>query len=78
MTTPANSSSSHLNPVQLHLLHLFSRPMTEKEMKELKMVLVEWYDQKAQTEMDKIWEERGMTNETMDEILKNRHRSPLK
>ncbi|MEK7256694.1 MAG: hypothetical protein AAB316_18210 [Bacteroidota bacterium] len=73
MTIVANLASTRLNPVQMHLLHLFSRPMSEQELKELKMLLVEWYDRKAQEEMDKLWEERGLSNETMDEILKTRH-----
>ena len=73
MTIVANLASTRLNPVQMHFLHLFSRPMSEQELKELKMLLVEWYDRKAQEEMDKLWEERGLSNETMDEILKTRH-----
>ncbi|MBK9013887.1 MAG: hypothetical protein IPM82_07270 [Saprospiraceae bacterium] len=63
MPAAAIPSSSRLNPVQMHLLHLFSRPMSELELKELKMLLVEWYDRKAQEEMDKLWEEKGLSNE---------------
>ena len=78
MTTAAHPISTRLNPMQMHLLHLFSRPISEQELKELKLLLVEWYDRKAQEEMDKLWEEKGLSNEKMDEILKSRHRSQSK
>ncbi len=78
MTTATNPSSTRLNPVQLHLLQLFSRPMSEQELRELKMLLVKWYDQKAQEEMDKLWDEKGLSNDKMDEILKSRYRSALR
>lgn len=67
-----------LTPAQLHLLHLFSKKMSEKELKELKMLLVEWYDSKAQEEADRLWEERGMGAQTMETILETRFRSSAK
>lgn len=78
MTTSEAQPTFNLNPTQMHLLHLFSREMSEKELKELKMLLVEWYDSKAQEEMEKIWDERGLSNATMDEVLQSRHRSSPK
>lgn len=72
MTVQANQSAAPLNPVQLHLIHLFSKKMSEKELKELKTLLVEWYDGKAQEIMDKLWRERGLTQESMDKLLEMR------
>ncbi len=72
MTATLNQPTVGLNPIQMHLLHLFSKKMSEHELKELKMILVEWYDRKAQEIMDKIWEERGMTQKTMDDILETK------
>ncbi|MBK9014694.1 MAG: hypothetical protein IPM82_11785 [Saprospiraceae bacterium] len=51
-------SSSRLNPVQMHLLHLFSRPMSELELKE-QMLLVEWYDRKAQEKWTNSGKKKG-------------------
>jgi len=49
--------SRGLNEAQLHLLQMFNRPMSKKEIDELKDVLVEFFDAKAQCEMDKIWKD---------------------
>lgn len=76
--TAAESPTPRLSPAQLHLLHLFSKEMSEKELKELKMLLVEWYDSKAQEEADRLWEERDMSAQTMESILETRFRSPAK
>lgn len=73
MTTQAVPIAPHLNPIQMHLLHLFSKKMSDKEMKELQMLLVEWYDRKAQEVMDKIWDERGLTQKSMDDLLETKH-----
>ena len=70
MTASLAQPAVGLNPTQMHLLHLFSKKMSDQELKELKKLLVEWYDQKAQEIMDKIWAERGMTQKKMDEMLK--------
>jgi hypothetical protein len=70
MTATATHPNNGLNPAQMHLLHLFSKKMSEQEMKELKLLLVEWYDRKAQDLMDKIWEERNLSNVDMDDLLK--------
>jgi hypothetical protein len=64
-----------LNPIQMHLLHLFSHKMSDVELSEIKLLLVEWYDRKAQEIMDEIWEKRGLTNHAMEAILETRHRS---
>ena len=72
------TASLKLNPVQLHLLRLFSKEMSEQELKNLKKLLVEWYDHQAQLEADRLWEERGMSAQTMEEILQTRLRSPSK
>lgn len=78
MTAQAEHPVSKLNPAQMHLLHLFSKKMSEKELKELKKLLVNWYDQQAQDEGDRIWEEQDMNSQTMEKILETRFRSHAK
>lgn len=59
-----------LNPVQLHLLRFFSeRPVTEQDTAEIQQLISQHYAQKADRLMDAIWEERGYTQQTMDDIL---------
>ncbi len=58
-----------LSNAQLELLKLFSRPMSDEELKELKTLLANYYVKKATDEIDRLWEERGYTQETMDKWL---------
>jgi hypothetical protein len=50
--------ATKLNPVQLHLLELFSGEMTEQELLDIKRLLVEYYSRKVDEELDEIWEKR--------------------
>jgi hypothetical protein len=70
--------TTKLNPIQLQLLNLFSREMSEKELAEIKAILMDYYDQQAQTEIDKIWEQKGMNQQTMEDLLNTHIRSPYK
>lgn len=58
-----------LTNVQMELLKLFSTNMTDEEVIELKGVIARFYAQKATAEADKIWDERGLTNEEMEKWL---------
>lgn len=61
-----------LTNAQLELLKLFSRPMTDEEVKELRTVLATHYAKKATEEIDRLWDERGYTQETMDQWLREK------
>ena len=65
--------SSKLNPVQLHLLELFAGGMTEKELLEIRTLLVQYYSQKVDEELDQIWERRNYTTESFQEATQNLH-----
>jgi len=67
-----------LNPVQLHLLRMFSYNKDEKSLLEIKEVLFNYYCQKLNEEGKRIWEEKNMSNETMRELLKTHLRTPYK
>lgn len=63
------SGQGPLTNAQLEILKLFSRPMTDEELKELKTLLAQHYAKKAMDEADRLWDERGYTQETMNEWL---------
>ena len=65
----ATASPLALNSVQLHLLRLFSNPMTDMELAEVKALLVEYYDKKMSDELDDIWKKRRFSQKTMDDLL---------
>jgi hypothetical protein len=70
--------ATKLNIVQLQLLQLFARQMAENELADVKAMLVAYYDRKITEEADKLWEQKGMSSETMNELLNTHIRSPYK
>jgi hypothetical protein len=70
--------ATKLNMVQIQLLQLFARQMEEKELSEVKAMLVAYYDKKITEEADKIWEQKNMSSETMNDLLNTHIRSPYK
>lgn len=68
MATP--SDYPKLSAVQLHLLRFFSeRPVSDSETADIQRMIAQYYAQKADQRMDELWEQRGYTTETMEEIL---------
>lgn len=67
------TSSSKLNPVQLHLLELFSKDMSEQELLEIKSLLVKYYQQKVDEELNEIWERKGYTEESFQKATEHLH-----
>ena len=67
-----------LNPVQLHLLRIFSYNRDEESLVELKEVLFNYYCQKLNEEGKRIWKEKDMSNEMMHELLNTHLRTPYK
>lgn len=63
-----------LSNAQLELLKLFSRPMSDAELAELKNYLVQFYAKRVMDEADRLWDERGYTQETMNEWLSDEHK----
>ncbi len=59
-----------LSNAQLELLKLFSRQMSDSELTELKDHLVQFYAKRAMDEADRLWDERGYTQKTMDDWMK--------
>ena len=70
--------STLLNPVQLHLLRIFSYNSDEESLKEVKEVLFNYYCHKMNEEGKRVWEEKNMSNETMHELLNTHLRTPYK
>ncbi|MCU0470387.1 MAG: hypothetical protein MUF58_17490 [Arcicella sp.] len=73
MATPTK-----LNPIQIHLLQMFDRLKSENELQELKGFLANYYAQKVDRESEKIWEEKGMNEDTIEELLNMHLRTPRK
>jgi hypothetical protein len=60
---------TELNPVQVSLLRLFNRPMSEQETLELKRLLVKHYSKCLKEEVTKVIAEKGYTQKDFDDML---------
>lgn len=67
-----------LSNIQLELLKLFSRDIEEKDLKEIKKLIVKYLSNKLSSDADKIWEDKNWSNEDMDKILNTHMRTPYK
>jgi hypothetical protein len=76
--TGKEMESAILNPVQLHLLRMFSYNRDEESLNEIKEVLFNYYCQKVDEEGKKIWKEKNMSNEMIHEWLNTHIRTPYK
>lgn len=70
--------STKLNAVQLHLLKMFARPMDEQDLTAIKSLLSNYYAQKVDAESEKIWDEKGMSQQSIDDLLNAHLRTPYK
>jgi hypothetical protein len=64
-----HKSHTELNPIQVSLLRLFNRPMSESETKTLKKVMVEHYSGLLEQEVTKVVAEKGYTQKDFDDML---------
>ncbi len=63
------ATATKLNPVQLHLLQMFVHIKNENHLQDLKKVLSDFYAQKVDELSEQIWEEKGLTQQDMDDLL---------
>jgi hypothetical protein len=68
MATAANQHTE-LNPLQVSLLRLFNRPMSEQETLELKRLLVKHYSKLLKKEVTRVVAEKGYKQQDFDNML---------
>ena len=62
-------STTELTNVQSQLLKMFAYNLPEEEWVDLQKTLVHFFAQRIRQRTGKIWEERGYSNQTMDNWL---------
>ncbi|HYV94898.1 MAG TPA: hypothetical protein VE978_24200 [Chitinophagales bacterium] len=67
-----------LTNLQHELLKIFSRQLNEEELREVRNLLARHFASKASNEMEKIWKERGYSEETIKGWLNEHMRTPRK
>ena len=56
------------NPIQQHLLRMFSYNNTEEELQEMKAVLAKHYAKKVEATFDKLWDDGVLDQKKLDEL----------
>jgi hypothetical protein len=65
-----------LSNAQIELLKLLADNLSEAELADLKKILLAFKLQRVVQLADKIWEEKGWSQETMDQFLQTHMRTP--
>lgn len=77
MNTNPNPRSA-LTPFQMQILELTSHVNSDKEMKDIRLMLAQYFAKKAEEEIDKLWDD-GFLNEDVIESWKEEHmRTPYR
>ncbi|MEL7220382.1 MAG: hypothetical protein AAGJ93_03620 [Bacteroidota bacterium] len=58
-----------LTNLQLELIKMFSLDLSDAQLLEVRQLLTKYFADKASDEMDRLWDENGWTDETMDNWL---------
>ena len=69
------AEKNKITNLQRELMKVFSYEVSEEELEDIRDLLSNYFAEKATREMDRLWDERGWTNETMDEWLKEHKRT---
>lgn len=72
----ASSSLHRLNETQLYLLRLFEHPINDKQLKDIKELISNYLASQVDDLSEQVWEERGFSEETMEQILRTHLRTP--
>lgn len=67
-----------LNSVQIELLRTSNADLPEEDIHNIRVFISTLLLERAHDEADKLWEERGYTQATMDEWLHSHFRTPYK
>lgn len=67
-----------LSPYQMQILELLSRVETAEEMEDIRALIARYFADKAQKELDKMWDD-GVINDEVIEGWKHEHmRTPYR
>ncbi len=65
-----------LSNIQLELLKLFERDIEDRDLIEIKRLIVKYLSTKLSVQADKVWDRKNWTNEHMDKFLRTHMRTP--
>jgi hypothetical protein len=72
-----SNKNTGLNEIQLTLLRLFNRQISDKDTEEIKMLLVKHLRQKLDVQVEADIKRNGITREDFDQVLNKSQRTKL-
>ena len=70
--------TTKLTNLQLELIQTFSYALPDEQMAEIRQLLAQYFLDKADTEMDRLWQENAWDENTIDEWARGHDRTPYK
>lgn len=70
--------TNSLNPAQLCLLESFAAMQSQEEADELSRVIRDYYAHKLEQELDDLWQDGTLNQQTLDELRDQHLRTPYK
>ena len=67
-----------LNEVQLSLLRMFARPMSEDQTLKIKRALVQFLSDELDNEIEKVVKQKNITGNDFEQLRKQHQRTPKK
>jgi len=67
-----------LTNLQIELLRLFRYELPEEQLLEIRQLLVRYFAEKIDYDMDRLWEERNWTEDTMRVWAREHLRTPYR
>ncbi|MDF7819525.1 hypothetical protein P1X15_18040 [Runella sp. MFBS21] len=64
-----------LNEIQISLLRMFSRPMTEEQTLKIKRALVRFLTEELDDEIEKVVKEKNITDQDFDKLRNQNQRT---
>lgn len=65
-----------LSNLQLELLKLFAQNVAEEDLIAIRQLIARYFAEKAMDAADKLWDEKGWTEEDVERLLNTRMRTP--
>ena len=67
--------ATKLNSMQLFMIKLFEKQLNAKQEEEIKALLTDYFARQIDDEVDRIWEEKGLSQQDLNKALEEHKRT---
>ena len=76
MLQAPSQAHTTFSPFQIEMLEMVSRVKDQSEMSDIRRLLADYFAQRAEDEIDRLWEEGVLSEEVMEEWKTEHMRTP--